>query len=65
MLTDVGISVDGAVDVAKAAADMILLEFDLGGLHAAEALFHTGWFVESMATQVQVIFIIRTRRNPL
>ncbi len=33
-------------------------------LHAGEALFHTGWFIESMATQVLVIFIIRTRRNP-
>lgn len=32
---------------------------------ADEALFHTGWFVESIATQVLVIFIIRTRRNPL
>ncbi len=33
-------------------------------LHADEALFHTGWFVESLATQVLVIFIIRTRGNP-
>jgi len=33
--------------------------------HADEALFHTGWFVESLATQVLVIFIIRTRGNPL
>ncbi|MFO1464254.1 MAG: magnesium-translocating P-type ATPase [bacterium] len=32
---------------------------------AGEALFHTGWFLESIATQVLVIFIIRTRRNPL
>jgi Mg2+-importing ATPase len=32
--------------------------------NAGEQLFHTGWFVESMATQVLVIFIIRTRRNP-
>jgi Mg2+-importing ATPase len=32
--------------------------------HAGEALFHTGWFIESMATQVLVIFIIRTRGNP-
>lgn len=32
--------------------------------HAGEELFHTGWFVESMATQVLVIFIIRTRLNP-
>ena len=30
-----------------------------------ESLFRTGWFVESMATQVLVIFVIRTRLNPL
>ena len=34
-------------------------------LGAGDALFHTGWFVESIATQVLVIFVIRTRRNPL
>jgi P-type Mg2+ transporter len=32
---------------------------------ADEALFHTGWFIESLATQVLVIFVIRTRGNPL
>ena len=32
---------------------------------AGESLFQTGWFVESIATQVLVIFIIRTRLNPL
>lgn len=32
--------------------------------HAGESLFHTGWFVESLATQVLVIFVIRTRGNP-
>ena len=32
--------------------------------HAGAALFQTGWFIESMATQVLVIFIIRTRGNP-
>jgi Mg2+-importing ATPase len=32
---------------------------------AQAPLFRTGWFVESMATQVLVIFVIRTRRNPL
>ncbi|MDO8248482.1 MAG: magnesium-translocating P-type ATPase, partial [Rhodoferax sp.] len=32
---------------------------------AHESLFRTGWFVESIATQVLVIFVIRTRRNPL
>ncbi|QGM48032.1 magnesium-translocating P-type ATPase [Methylocystis heyeri] len=33
-------------------------------LKADEALFQTGWFVESLSTQVLVIFIIRTRGNP-
>lgn len=32
---------------------------------AGEALFQTGWFIESLATQVLVIFIIRTHKNPL
>ena len=31
---------------------------------AGAALFHTGWFIESIASQVLVIFIIRTRGNP-
>lgn len=33
--------------------------------NAGEALFHTGWFIESLATQVLVIFVIRTRKKPL
>ena len=32
--------------------------------HAGPALFQTGWFVESLATQTLVIFVIRTRRVP-
>ena len=31
---------------------------------AGEALFQTGWFVESLMTQVLVIFIIRSRSPP-
>jgi P-type Mg2+ transporter len=27
--------------------------------------FQTGWFIESLATQVLVIFVLRTRGNPL
>ncbi len=38
----------------------ILLHF----LHAKSHEFRTGWFVESLATQTLVIFIIRTRRVP-
>ncbi len=32
--------------------------------HAAEREFHTGWFVESLATQTAVVFVIRTVGNP-
>lgn len=38
----------------------VLLAF----LNADEKLFQTGWFVESLCTQVLVIFIIRTRGWP-
>jgi Mg2+-importing ATPase len=31
---------------------------------AGETLFHTGWFVESLATQTLVLFVIRTAGNP-
>jgi P-type Mg2+ transporter len=37
----------------------------LAVFHAGESLFQTAWFVESIATQVLVIFIIRTRGSPL
>ena len=37
----------------------------LNVFHAREAEFHTGWFVESLATQTLVIFVIRTFGNPL
>jgi Mg2+-importing ATPase len=38
----------------------VLLQF----FHASEPLFHTGWFVESLATQTLVLFVIRTMGNP-
>jgi Mg2+-importing ATPase len=36
----------------------------LNVFHASEQLFHTGWFVESLATQTLVLLIIRTQGNP-
>ena len=36
----------------------------LGVFHANETFFHTGWFVESLATQTPVLFVIRTMQNP-
>lgn len=38
----------------------VLLHF----FHAGEPEFHTGWFVESLATQTLVLFVIRTMRSP-
>jgi Mg2+-importing ATPase len=38
----------------------ILLHF----FQANETEFHTGWFVESLATQTLVLFVIRTMGNP-
>jgi P-type Mg2+ transporter len=32
--------------------------------HFDEVLFHTGWFVESLATQTLVLFVIRTAGRP-
>ena len=48
----------------SSAFDFATFGFLLLVLHANEAEFHTGWFVESLATQVLVIFVIRTRRTP-
>jgi len=39
----------------------VLLHF----FHADEVQFHTGWFVESLATQTLVLFVIRTAHSPL
>ena len=32
--------------------------------HASGPLFQTGWFVESLATEILVVFVIRTSRTP-
>jgi Mg2+-importing ATPase len=45
--------------------DFLTFYILLAVLQADEKLFQTGWFVESLCTQVLVIFIIRTRGNPL
>jgi len=44
--------------------DFLMFFLLLKVFNAGEALFHTGWFIESIATQVLVIFVIRTRGNP-
>ena len=44
--------------------DFLTFAVMLGVFHAGEVLFHTGWFVESLATQTLVIFVIRTTARP-
>jgi len=48
----------------SSAFDFLTFYLLLEILHADEKLFQTGWFVESLCTQVLVIFIIRTRGWP-
>ena len=54
-----------AMGPVSSAFDFLTFYIMLKIFHAGEALFHTGWFIESMATQILVVFIIRTQRNPL
>jgi Mg2+-importing ATPase len=44
--------------------DFVTFGVMLWVLHAGPDLFRSGWFVESLATQTLVIFVIRTRRVP-
>jgi P-type Mg2+ transporter len=44
----------------SSAFDFLTFALLLWVFHANELAFHTGWFVESLATQTLVIFIIRT-----
>ena len=45
--------------------DFLTFFIMLNVFHAGPVLFHTGWFVESLATQTLIVFIIRTAGNPL
>jgi P-type Mg2+ transporter len=49
----------------SSAYDFVTFFVLLRVFHAGESLFHTGWFVESLATQTLVLFVIRTAGNPL
>ncbi len=44
--------------------DFLTFAVMLRVFHAGPSLFRSGWFVESLATQTLVIFVIRTRRVP-
>lgn len=44
--------------------DFLIFYIMLKILNAGESFFQTGWFIESLATQILVIFVIRTRLSP-
>ncbi|MEO5901627.1 MAG: magnesium-translocating P-type ATPase [Ilumatobacteraceae bacterium] len=44
--------------------DVVTFFVMLHVLHASHSEFRSGWFVESLATQALVVFLIRTRRVP-
>ncbi|MDB2414158.1 magnesium-translocating P-type ATPase [Rickettsiales bacterium] len=46
---------------ANSVFDLLTFYVLLKLFHASETLFHSGWFVESLVTQVLIIFAIRTR----
>lgn len=48
----------------SSAFDFLTFGVMLGVFRADPALFRTGWFVESLATQTLVIFVIRTADRP-
>jgi len=48
----------------SSAFDFLTFGVMLWVFRAGEELFHTGWFVESLATQTLVIFVIRTAARP-
>jgi Mg2+-importing ATPase len=54
-----------AIGPVSSLFDFLTFYVLLAVLKADETLFHTGWFIESLATQVLVIFVIRTQGNPL
>jgi Mg2+-importing ATPase len=49
----------------SSAFDFLTFYAMLHWFQADERLFHTGWFVESLATQTLVLFVIRTTGQPL
>jgi Mg2+-importing ATPase len=53
-----------ALGPVSSAFDFLTFYVLIALFHADEVLFHTGWFIESVATQVLVIFVIRTRGSP-
>lgn len=50
-----------AIGPVSSLFDFLTFYIMLALFHAGEMLFHTGWFIESIASPVLVIFIVCTR----
>jgi P-type Mg2+ transporter len=63
---DIGLIRDFMVFIGPISSiyDFLTFFVMLAVFHAGQATFHTGWFVESLATQTLVLFVIRTSGNP-
>jgi len=48
--------------VLSSAFDLLTFAVLLGVFHASPALFRTGWFVESLLTELVIALVVRTRR---
>ncbi len=48
--------------LVSSAFDALTFALLFGALHATPAAFRTGWFVESLATELLVALVVRTRR---
>ena len=53
------------VGLVSSLFDLATFAVLLRWFHGDPALFRSGWFVESLATQILVVFVIRTATNPL
>jgi P-type Mg2+ transporter len=53
-----------AIGPVSSVFDFVTFWVLLSAFRASPAFFHTGWFVESLATQALVLFVIRTAGNP-
>jgi P-type Mg2+ transporter len=53
-----------AIGPVSSVFDFVTFWVLLSAFRASSAFFHTGWFVESLATQALVLFVIRTAGNP-
>lgn len=63
---DIGLIRDFMIYIGPVSSifDFLTFFIMLQVFHANAPLFHTGWFVESLATQTLVLFMIRTAGNP-